>query len=157
MLCAADCERVPCEAPRAHPSSPSCVPPAPWQYRRPQELPSYFIVGGLVFTTTTVGLISMAVDDFDEDSWHATLQSKKDPEQQLVVLLSVLAHPINHGYETRRIHQLESCNDEKVGVGGGILVAFLCRRGGLVSPFDSHRHVPLCPNPYHFRLSTSSS
>lgn len=102
------------------PSTPLLSPPSP-QHRQPQELPSYFIIGGLVFTVTTVGLISMAVDEFDEDSWHATLQSKKESEQELVVLLSVLAHPINHGYETRRIHRLEACNDEKVGV---------CRRLG---------------------------
>lgn len=84
------------------------------QHRLPGEMPSYMIVGGLLFTTVTMGLISMAVDEFDEDSWHATLQGKKNPEQQLVVLLAVLAHPINHGYETRRIHQLASCNGEKV-------------------------------------------
>lgn len=77
-------------------------------------MPSYLIVGGLVFTPITLGLISQAVDELDEDAWHATLQAKKMPDQQLIVLLSVLAHPLNHGYEARRMNLLKSVNDTPV-------------------------------------------
>ena len=119
---------------------------------------SYYIIGGLVFSPMTTGLLFAATDDFTEEglpsslhstkplghsitllfsllftlpspspplyslplpvpfplpspfsspsaAWQASRNPKQHPDEELVILLSVLAHPINNGYTINKLPQ----------------------------------------------------
>eukprot|EP00051_Salpingoeca_urceolata_P025801 m.467997 g.467997 ORF g.467997 m.467997 type:complete len:542 (+) comp20367_c1_seq8:8478-10103(+) len=84
--------------------------------------PSYFMTGGLVFCPLTGPLIKeMLVGDSDvmielNLASMVTNEYKQTENQQLIVLLRVLAHDINYGYqlENGMVMVLQSFNGEKV-------------------------------------------
>eukprot|EP01147_Barroeca_monosierra_P007393 gene7393-9758_t len=89
--------------------TPALIPP----FRRDKEMPSYLIIGGAVFTIMTAGLLEAAVDEFDDDSWEQSRRAKQYPDEQLVVRIGWLSHPINHGYAAQRSERIWKCNGVK--------------------------------------------
>eukprot|EP00043_Microstomoeca_roanoka_P005913 m.58869 g.58869 ORF g.58869 m.58869 type:complete len:609 (-) comp13185_c0_seq1:171-1997(-) len=83
-------------------------------YRKDKEMPSYFIVGGAVFTVLTGGLLETAVDEFDDDAWEFSRHPKRFPDEEVVVRISWLSHPINHGYASHRAERIVKCNGVKI-------------------------------------------
>eukprot|EP00055_Hartaetosiga_balthica_P015447 m.91249 g.91249 ORF g.91249 m.91249 type:complete len:627 (+) comp8866_c0_seq2:36-1916(+) len=83
-------------------------------FRGEKEMPPYLIVGGAVFTTLSIGLIEAAIDDFDDDSWECSRREKHYADQEIVIRISWLSHPINHGYVSRRVERIAKCNDVKI-------------------------------------------
>eukprot|EP00040_Diaphanoeca_grandis_P039804 m.260208 g.260208 ORF g.260208 m.260208 type:complete len:593 (-) comp39436_c0_seq1:588-2366(-) len=81
---------------------------------RNQTKPSYMIVGGVIFTPLTCGLLDVAVEVISEEAWQAGRSAMKTPGQQVIVVISVLGHPINHGYDISRLPLLTEFNGEKV-------------------------------------------
>eukprot|EP00035_Acanthoeca_spectabilis_P025033 m.456539 g.456539 ORF g.456539 m.456539 type:complete len:576 (+) comp21073_c0_seq1:190-1917(+) len=90
--------------------TPELVP----RHRQVGTAPSYFIVGGVVFTKMTCGLLDVAVEALSEEAWQRGRQPKKDPKEEVIVVISVLGHPVNHGYEIHRLPLLKAFNDEPV-------------------------------------------
>lgn len=74
--------------------TPELVP----RHRRVGTSPSYFIVGGVVFTKMTCGLLDVAVEVLSEEAWQRGREPKKIPEEEVIVVISVLGHPVNHGW-----------------------------------------------------------
>eukprot|EP00798_Chlamydomonas_sp_ICE-L_P024812 gene24812-10459_t len=71
-------------------------------------VPSYFIVGGLVFMPLTQPFLEMVFwgsgkrsrrGDIPVALLQALCANKEHPGQQVVILVQVLAHEINHGYK----------------------------------------------------------
>ncbi|EGD79346.1 hypothetical protein PTSG_09760 [Salpingoeca rosetta] len=90
--------------------TPMLIPP----FRRDKEMPSYLIVGGAVFTVMTGGLLDAAVDEFDDNAWEYSRRAKKYPDEQLVIRIGWLSHPINHGYASHRAERIAKCNGVQV-------------------------------------------
>lgn len=89
----------------------------------PNNKPSFFVVGGLVFTRLTIAYLrEYAVDD--ENNWyehaprylvHRALTSVRESlDQELVVLSHVLADDINFGYAQLSGLELLKFNDTKI-------------------------------------------
>jgi S1-C subfamily serine protease len=76
--------------------------------------PSYYIVGGLVFSPLTTGLLFAATEAFTEDAWQASRNPKQHIDQELVILLSILAHRINNGYSINKLPLVKKVNGKKI-------------------------------------------
>lgn len=90
--------------------APELVP----RHREPGTYPPYFIFGGLVFTTMTCGLLEVAVEMLTEEAWQRGRGEMKKDTDEVIVIISVLAHPLMHGYEIHRLPLLTEFNGEKV-------------------------------------------
>ncbi len=60
------------------------------------------------------GLLDVCVEVISEEAWSAGRAPKKTINQQVVVILSILSHPINQGYDVHRLAHLTEFNGEKV-------------------------------------------
>jgi len=80
--------------------------------------PSYFIVGGLVFTYLTIPLVNQIVDHVGQNSMlviqKAVRMSKERPDSQYIILLRILPGEVNFGYRGGGIHHLKTVNDKEV-------------------------------------------
>jgi len=89
---------------------------------RYDTVPSYVVVGGLVFTKFTVPLYNafsaVGPRKFDQSVPSETEQTldtwKRDPDEDIVVLLDGLSAPVNEFYEFPRMSMLHSLNGEPV-------------------------------------------
>eukprot|EP00047_Mylnosiga_fluctuans_P007260 m.252119 g.252119 ORF g.252119 m.252119 type:complete len:579 (-) comp17615_c0_seq1:145-1881(-) len=99
---------------RLHMHVPARTTPPLVPHRFIGKMPSYFIVGGLVFTTLTYGLMEATVESLSEDAWQAGLQPKDHADKELVILLCVLSHEINHGYYSNKLPLLDTFNGAPV-------------------------------------------
>eukprot|EP00051_Salpingoeca_urceolata_P008402 m.105678 g.105678 ORF g.105678 m.105678 type:complete len:555 (-) comp15733_c1_seq2:217-1881(-) len=95
-------------------SVPGATPVLIEQHRQPGSSPPYLIVGGIVFTPLSRGLLDVAVESLSEEAWQAGRKPKKYHDQDVIVIISILAHPINHGYGIRRLPLLTHCNNKEV-------------------------------------------
>jgi hypothetical protein len=84
------------------------------RHREPGEVPTYFIVGGVVFSNLTCGLLDAAVEVLSEEAWQRGRGAVKELGEQVIVIITILAHPLMHGYEIGRLPLVESVNGEKV-------------------------------------------
>ena len=91
-------------------STPSLVE----MHRTVGDPATYLIVGGLVFVPLTVGLLDAAVETLSEEAWQASRAPMTDPDDQIIVIITILAHQINHGYSTLRIPLLHEFNGKKM-------------------------------------------
>jgi len=83
------------------------------RHRQEGAKPSYLIVGGVVFTPLTCGLLDVAVEAISEEAWQSGRAAMKELGQQIIVVISVLGHPINHGYDISRLPCLTEFNGKK--------------------------------------------
>mmetsp|Transcript_9357 Transcript_9357/g.24081 ORF Transcript_9357/g.24081 Transcript_9357/m.24081 type:complete len:550 (+) Transcript_9357:106-1755(+) len=90
--------------------TPELVP----RHRQVGTSPSYLIVGGVVFTKMTCGLLDVAVEVLSEGAWQRGREPKKDADEEVIVVISVLGHPVNHGYEIHRLPLLKEFNGKPV-------------------------------------------
>lgn len=90
--------------------APRLVP----RHRARDTMPAYLVVGGLVLTTLSYGLLDVCVEVISEEAWSAGRAQKKSADEQVVVIVSVLAHPVNQGYEVHRLAHLTEFNGAKV-------------------------------------------
>jgi len=90
--------------------SPQLVP----RHRVPGSVPSYLIVGGVVFTPLTCGLLDVAVEALSEEAWQVGRSAMKKPDEQVILIISILAHPLMHGYDIHRLPLLVEFNGEKI-------------------------------------------
>jgi uncharacterized membrane protein len=60
------------------------------------------------------GLLDVCVEVISEEAWSAGRAPKKTINQQVVVIISILSHPINQGYDVHRLAHLTEFNGEKV-------------------------------------------
>ena len=42
------------------------------------------IVGGVIFTPLTSGLMELCIDDLNDEAWEASRKDKKSPDQQVM-------------------------------------------------------------------------
>lgn len=102
-------------------------------------MPSYLIVGGVLFTPLTCGLLDVAVESLSEETWQAGRQPKEHDDEQVVTIIGILAHKINHGYDIRRLPHCVEVNGVKVG---GVGLSLGLSRGRVrvftPSPLDLH-------------------
>jgi S1-C subfamily serine protease len=84
------------------------------------QAPPYFIVGGLVFTALSVPYLEEcgAWGEYVSDSLSYLMNKIHEPleeiDDQVVVLINVLAHPKNTGYDGLTNLHLSHCNGTKV-------------------------------------------
>lgn len=90
--------------------SPELVP----RHRSPGTRPSYLIVGGIIFTALTCGLLDVAVEAISEEAWQSGRAAIKELGEQVIVIIAVLGHPVNHGYDIHRLPLLSEFNGKKV-------------------------------------------
>jgi len=90
--------------------SPQLVP----RHRVPGSVPSYLIVGGVVFTPLTCGLLDVAVEALSEEAWQVGRGAMKKSDEQVIMIISILAHPLMHGYDIHRLPLLVEFNGEKI-------------------------------------------
>lgn len=90
--------------------SPELVP----RHRTAGTKPSYLIVGGIIFTSLTCGLLDVAVEVLSEEAWQRGRAAIKNAGEQVIVIIAVLGHPVNHGYDIHRLPLLTEFNGEKV-------------------------------------------
>ena len=90
--------------------SPQLVP----RHRIPGSVPSYLIVGGVVFTPLTCGLLDVAVEALSEEAWQVGRGAMKKPDEQVIMIITILAHPLMHGYDIHRLPLLVEFNGEKI-------------------------------------------
>jgi len=91
-------------------SSPEVVE----RHRKPDGVPTYLIVGGIVFTPLTCGLLDVAVEVLSEEAWQRGRGAMNKPGEQVIVIISLLAHPLMHGYDINRLPLVVEFNGEKV-------------------------------------------
>eukprot|EP00698_Gefionella_okellyi_P000572 TRINITY_DN10498_c0_g1_i4.p1 TRINITY_DN10498_c0_g1~~TRINITY_DN10498_c0_g1_i4.p1 ORF type:complete len:602 (-),score=127.79 TRINITY_DN10498_c0_g1_i4:24-1829(-) len=81
-------------------------------------LPSYFIVGGLVFTALSIPLVNQIVDHVGQNSMlviqKAVRMSQERSDQQYLILLRILPSEVNFGYRGGGIHHLKTVNGKEV-------------------------------------------
>lgn len=90
--------------------TPELVP----RHRVVGTAPTYLIVGGVVFTPLTCGLLDVAVEALSEEAWQRGRGAKKHDDEEVIVVISVLGDPINHGYEINRLPLLQKFNGKDV-------------------------------------------
>lgn len=73
--------------------------------------PSYFVVGGYVFTRLSTPLL---LDLALPYSMYARLRQWKEEEEEVVILIQVLQHAVNEGVEADRVRMLHSINGERI-------------------------------------------
>ena len=84
------------------------------RHREPFGKPSYLIVGGVIFTALTCGLLDVAVEVLSEEAWQRGRSALKEAGEQVIVIIQVLGHPVNHGYDIHRLPLLTEFQGEKV-------------------------------------------
>ena len=57
-----------------------------------------------------------AVEEVNDDAWERSRQVKRYPDEQMVVRIGWLSHPINHGYNGGMSERIAKCNGVKVRV-----------------------------------------
>jgi hypothetical protein len=89
-------------------------------FTRKHPGPSYFIVGGLVFTSLSLPFLESEYgQDWDRKApvemvaW-TTVDHAASEDEQIVMLTQVLSHPLTVGYETFENLRLEAVNESKV-------------------------------------------
>lgn len=65
------------------------------RHRAPGSVPSYYIVGGVVFTPLTCGLLDVAVEVISEEAWQSGRGAIKEQGQQIVCTLILSAQSLN--------------------------------------------------------------
>jgi hypothetical protein len=76
--------------------------------------PSWFLFGGILFSPVTYGLLDVAVESLQEEPWQAGRNPKQTEDEQVVIIVSVLSHPVNHGNDVNRLPQCVAVNGAKV-------------------------------------------
>jgi hypothetical protein len=84
------------------------------RHRTPGTVPSYFIVGGVVFTPLTCGLLDVAVEVLSEEAWQRGRGAMQKEGEEIILIISILAHPLMHGYDIGRLPLLVEFNGEKI-------------------------------------------
>ena len=84
------------------------------RHQEPGTVPSYLIVGGIVFTPLTCGLLDVAVDVLSEEAWQKGRGAIQKEGEEIILILSILAHPLMHGYDISRLPLLVEFNGEKI-------------------------------------------
>jgi len=108
------------------------------------EMPSYFMVGGMVFTVlshpfllSNLGETYAPETDADVRLLSLIQSPLQEPEQQLVVLSEVLEHSVNLGYELFHRQHLTLFNGEEIrNLAHLVSLVDACREGEMVFEFD---------------------
>eukprot|EP00039_Didymoeca_costata_P005693 m.83716 g.83716 ORF g.83716 m.83716 type:complete len:603 (-) comp12932_c0_seq2:1392-3200(-) len=90
--------------------TPELVPRHP----QPGTVPTYFIVGGVVFAPLTCGLLDVAVEVLSEEAWQRGRGYMEKPDEEVIVIIAILAHSLTHGYDITRLPLLQEFNGKKV-------------------------------------------
>lgn len=83
------------------------------------EIPSYFVYGGLVFTTLSVDLLKEWGDRWPRSAptnlvYNTMHNFKTRDKQEVVVLLNVLSDVVNQGYEDINFFIIDNVNNQKI-------------------------------------------
>lgn len=108
------------------------------------EMPSYFMVGGMVFTVLSHPFLMANLGETYAPETHADvrllslIQSHlKNPGQQLVVLSEVLEHSVNLGYELFNRQHVTRFNGQEIqNLSHLVSLVDSCREGEMVFEFD---------------------
>jgi hypothetical protein len=93
-----------------------------YHYLSPQmkydRAPSYFVLGGMVFTPLTENFLATWGEDWDEDAPSHLLAMnevfKAEECEQAIILSKVLAHDVNRGFEIFEDSRITHLNGEKL-------------------------------------------
>lgn len=110
-----DREEIDTEANLVRGPSPYIAP----RYHEADCQPSYYIVGGLVFTRFTLPLFEEALRDpsimVESKLAQKAIDSfKQEDGEEIVLLLRILTHDVNYGYNTRGQKPVEKFNGVEV-------------------------------------------
>lgn len=108
------------------------------------EMPSYFMVGGMVFTVLSHPFLLSNLGETYAPETQADvrllslIQSHlKEPGQQLVVLSEVLEHSVNLGYDLFHRQHLTSFNNQEIkNLAHLVSLVDACQEGEMVFEFD---------------------
>jgi len=80
--------------------------------------PPYFVIGGFVFTKLSTPLVKEYNDNEDNPTLPAEVLEKVSAwrlkQEEVVILVQVLQHPVNEGVELETVRILQSINDHPV-------------------------------------------
>lgn len=100
------------------------------------SFPSYFIVGGIVFTKMSIPLVNQVFSDDDDSSRFGVMsvfrqlqKPKKTPTDEFVVVLRSLIADVNFGYELHGLPHVRSVNGEKINNLKGLISAVMKSTG----------------------------
>ena len=64
--------------------------------------------------TPRAGLLDAAVEALSEEAWQLSRRPKEQPDEEIIIIIDILSHPVNQGYDLARLPSVTMLNDVKL-------------------------------------------